>query len=185
MITWMTRRDMPRTMKDLTDKDLIIGLEDCKHIFDVVTGMTSPDGNRPVYKMWSQYEFALGIYGMLMSMELTMNRHVADKTFWHFKDAIAEMKKSFAMEDVSFTYEKPPWFEDTDVLMSHRSNLVRRYPERYGDKWKSVQEDMPYLWPIITEDGDYDLFLSKADKAKLESGEVYLTDDQKMKVANI
>ena len=186
MITWMTRQSIGKTMKDMHETELVTGLEDTKYIFDVVTGMEIPDNPKePVYKMWNGHEFALGIYGMMMPMELTMNRNIADKTFWHFKHAIDEMKLAFLAEGLAWGYVPPAWFRDLDVLRSHRSNLARRRPDKYGEKWPKIQEDMPYLWPIVDDEGEYKIMMSKADKELLAAGELFLTPEQMERVANL
>jgi hypothetical protein len=69
--------------------------------------------------------------------------------------------------------EPPPWIRDKWVLRSHRSNLMRKAPHIYGDKYDGTPENMPYLWPVIDHmkpDGYY-LRLSKPDMARLATGE--------------
>ena len=42
----------------------------------------------------------------------------------------------------------PPWMGDKAFHLSHRSNLVRKLPERYGELWPDVPPDLPYIWPV-------------------------------------
>lgn len=41
----------------------------------------------------------------------------------------------------------PVWLGDAAFHLSHRSNLVRKDPERYGLLWPDVPADLPYVWP--------------------------------------
>ena len=48
--------------------------------------------------------------------------------------------------DVSFTV--PPWWGDDRVHRSHRANLIRKEPERYGLLWPDVSAAEGYFWPV-------------------------------------
>ena len=49
----------------------------------------------------------------------------------------------------------PPWIGDEDFHLSHRSNLIRKDPEFYGEVFPDVPDDLPYVWPgeTIRHDG--------------------------------
>ena len=41
----------------------------------------------------------------------------------------------------------PPWLGDEDFHRSHRSSLLNKDPEWYGDVFTDVPPDLPYVWP--------------------------------------
>ncbi|HEX7304900.1 MAG TPA: cytoplasmic protein, partial [Lentzea sp.] len=43
--------------------------------------------------------------------------------------------------------ELPPWIGDEAVHRSHRSSLVRKFPEHYRRFFPDVPDDLPYVWP--------------------------------------
>ena len=40
----------------------------------------------------------------------------------------------------------PAFLYDSEVILSHRSNLVRKLPTHYGPLWPEVSPDLPYKW---------------------------------------
>lgn len=178
MQTFMTRNRFGKTGTDLDNARLGKQMVECRQIFDTVTGVTPKFyPNHPAMKMWTGYEFALGIYAMMLNMEWTFNRGFAShKTFRWFGSTLQEMRT----EDPEFSYEAPPWLNDSAVLLSHRSNLIRKDSQYYGTKWKNAPENWPYIWPIIDfdrEDG-YELRLSQADKKRIATGERAKPDEE-------
>lgn len=43
----------------------------------------------------------------------------------------------------------PPWFGDEAFHASHRSNLLRKDPEWYGQFGWTEPADLPYVWPKV------------------------------------
>lgn len=41
----------------------------------------------------------------------------------------------------------PSWFGDKDFHDSHKSNLLRKDPQHYGQFGWDVPHDLPYIWP--------------------------------------
>lgn len=190
MITYVTHRGYGATAAALDDRKLGRQRVEAQEIFNTLTlGEELPKD--PVYRMWEGYEFALGIYCMMLCMEFTMHRGIADKIFWEVAAALKEMKRS----DASFSMEHPPWHDDKDVMRSHRSNLLRLqnegdavaghdYLKHFG---KATPKNMPYLWPILDESQEdgYKLMVSKSDKALLAAGKRELPDAIAERVANL
>lgn len=181
----MTRSSFGQTAADLDNVQLNRCMTDTTIIFDILTGgvESHPRENHPAVKMWTGYEFALGTYAMMFCMEWSGQRgFTGHKCFWYLSKAIKAMKA----DDPGFVYEPPPWFRDRDVLASHRSNLLRRYPLQYDDAWNNCPENWPYIWPVIDFDRPegYKLMLSKADKERLRSGERVLPAKQKERISN-
>jgi hypothetical protein len=175
VITWMTHPSFGKTARDLPNEILKQQMMQVCITFDILTGLDdkSEYTDHPAVKMWHGYEFALGIYGMMLGMEFTFNRGYAEATeFWYLSKAIREIKRT----EEGFVYDPPPWMFDTDILLSHRSNLARRHPVAFRSKWKNCPKDWPYLWPVLDGGGEYDLFLSRADKKRLKSKQRKLPD---------
>lgn len=184
MITYMTRKSMFRTAADLDTIELGATLKHTMLVLDELTGISEEHQNHPILKAWKGYEFALCIYGMVLSMEWHTQRGYADKSFFQFKRVCDELREEAIEYEEPWMFVPPPWFEDTDVLQAFRSNLVRRWPDRYGDTWAKVPPNMPYLWPIVDDEGGYTLRLSKEDKKHLKAGERKLPKAMKEKIAN-
>lgn len=141
----------------------------------------------PVYSMWDGYEFSLGIYTMMMCMEWVNHRGCADKIFYKVYRIIEEIKRN----DHRFTYVEPPWLKDKAVLRSHRSNLLRRENdgviagENYFRAFGNIDDDWPYIWPIIDLDEGYVLKISKVDRERLQNGERHLPSNVKKRIVNL
>jgi hypothetical protein len=91
--------------------------------------------------MWRGYEPALVKYILAMCKEWTGKG---------YKDTCAEKvlaKVTEAGIDLT-TFVIPEWLNDPNVMISHRSNLVRKLPEHYGAMWPEVPNDLPYKWPV-------------------------------------
>lgn len=42
----------------------------------------------------------------------------------------------------------PPWLGREDIHESHRSNLLRKDPEFYGELFPDTPVDLDYVWPV-------------------------------------
>lgn len=91
--------------------------------------------NHPAARMWRGYEQALAEYGAAVCCEW-LARGYRDTT----------LDKVLAFRNGE-PYTLPPWFGDDAFHLSHRSNLVRKDPVRYGAMWPDVPPDLPYVWP--------------------------------------
>lgn len=181
MITWMTRASYGKTASDLDTVRISRVMDQSMLIFDKLTGIAVPSipDHHPVLDMWRGYEFALGIYGMMLNMEFTFQRGYAHHECFRFYYLnIKELQK----EDPGFCYEGPPWLRDAAVLKSHRSNLQRLVPDDYKDQWKVAPKNWPYIWPRIDDTPEgYSLWISKADKKSIGSGKLSRPDPETMK----
>ena len=84
--------------------------------------------------MWRGYEKALTEYMNLAIM------------LWKARGYKNTMKIIDVGELTDEDY--PPWFGDEKIHSSHRSNLLRKDPEFYGQyKWNEP-DNLPYVWPI-------------------------------------
>jgi hypothetical protein len=91
--------------------------------------------HHPATKMWRGYEDALGAYMNICIYEW-LNRGY---------------KNTMELYKVPEIYMAPPWIGDERFHRSHRSNLLRKDPEFYGQyNWKEPN-DLPYFWPTKDE----------------------------------
>ena len=176
MITWMTRMSYLDTAADL-DSDMLMQL--AQESSELVREMLTVGENQsPTVRMWQGYEVALAAYSASMEVELATRG-----VFTHLHLETATLIRDLGRSDDN-EYDAPPWLEDADVLRSHRSNLVRRWPEQYGNSWAKTPELWPYIWPFVS-DGGYVLMLSKHDKKLLASGERVLPKKIIERIENI
>jgi hypothetical protein len=179
MITWMTRASFTGSAADLKTDHLVQIIRDgCDMFGGMIYGTyeeQSPD--QPAARGWYGYEVALAAYLAAASVELS-TRGVMEISHLSLVESVRDLRRT-----ESATFTKPAWTEDTDVLRSHRSNITRRWPKLYG--WKGTPLNMPYIWPIVDDNGGYTLVLSKHDKALLASGERKLPTDIKKRIDNL
>jgi hypothetical protein len=94
----------------------------------------------PSVLMWKGHEVSLCEYGLIACEEMMSRRpHVTNET---------EHRLHTHMEwatDGRFSMEKPPWFGDTELHISHQSNLLRHNPEFYTFQ---VPMTLGYVWPV-------------------------------------
>lgn len=107
--------------------------------FQIVKALTEDNygwKNHPAVKMWRGHIGSLGLYGIAMCREW-INRG--------YKDTMLERFEPFCID---FPVDPPVWLEDVDLMVSHRSNLIRKAPDFYSQIWPDVSPDMPYVWPV-------------------------------------
>lgn len=96
-------------------------------------GLTKGWVNHPASKMWRGHEGALATYGLVMCEEWV------DRGY---KDTCAEKIAELITPDNNF----PKWWGREDIMLSHQSNLVRKFPEYYRPFFPEVSDDLPYVW---------------------------------------
>ncbi len=94
--------------------------------------------NHPATKMWMGYTQALKLY------HDTVIKEWVDRGYENNMD----------LYEVEGTFEFPPWLGDERLHRSHRSNLLRKDPEYYGQYGWEVSAGLDYFWP--TKEG-YDV----------------------------
>lgn len=94
--------------------------------------------NHPLVLMWEGYELALSKY---------MNCCIDEWKRRGYRNTMVKV----ALNGLEITY--PPWFGDNKFHMSHRSNLLRKDPEWYGQFNWNDPIDLPYHWPVRRKNG--------------------------------
>jgi hypothetical protein len=124
--------------------------------------------NNLAVQMWSGFERSLCVYGITMCLEWRVGRRNIES---QFGACFAELDD--ALKEQGYTAAKPPWLgqHEVDIQRSHRSNLIRLYPE-YAEKYPGTPELMPVIWPVfVGESDEYALKVGKRDLAFLATGE--------------
>lgn len=177
---WLTRMSIFDTFDDMEADLLATQRADAWALF---TTMVYDSGQvaetHPVYRGWLGYHAALAAYGAAADVALAARHIGRGGLAGHFAGAVEQLRQSGPDPVVM-----PPWFEDTDVLRSHRSNIIRRWPE-YADVWPGTPERMPYLFPFVDDEGGYTLNVSKAERALLQERDRVLPKSIQKKVANL
>lgn len=115
---------------------------EAKQILMALRGESKGWTNHPATKMWRGYEPALALYGTIMCREWRRRGYV-DNLRSYFDGLLSEY-----LADTNAALVMPPWLYDDAVVLSHRSNLIRKDEDFYGPKWPDVPNDLPYIWPV-------------------------------------
>lgn len=97
-------------------------------------GITNGWKNHPASRMWLGYEAGLSAYGVAICKEW-IARGYNDTTLEKITDLVEP-----DAEDL------PEWWGREDIMLSHRSNLIRKFPEFYRPIWGDIPDDLPYIW---------------------------------------
>ncbi len=96
--------------------------------------------NHPAVLMWEGYESCLAKYIISICKEWIGRG---------YKDTI--LQKTYDLCKIfCLNYEYPTnplWLGREDFHLSHKSNLIRKMPERYKFVWFDVSDNLPYIWP--------------------------------------
>lgn len=168
-MTWITRMSLFDSAADLELPQLALAQRESESLFnELVFGEPNEEHGSapaPLVGMWIGYEAALAAYSVACAITLVGHGVSSGVRSLEMANTLTQLRRN----GDPAPFEMPPWIEDIDFLMSHRSNLMRRWPDVY--KFPRNPTDMPYLWPIVDDDGGYVLKLSKYDRGLLAKGE--------------
>ena len=101
--------------------------------------------NHPASKMWKGYGFYFCEY--LFSLYLELIYRKPEKEILYSKHLVWLHANWEYYKDIGET-EKPWWLGDKSFHDSHKSNLIRKYPEHYRKFWPDVPDNLDYIWPV-------------------------------------
>jgi len=106
-------------------------------ILNAIRGLSKGWVNHPATVMWRQHPEALAHYGIAMCDE------------WIYRGYNDTMRDRFVSltECSLYWIDIPAWLNYEDVIVSHRSNLIRKRPDIYQPIWPETPDDLPYVWP--------------------------------------
>jgi len=97
-------------------------------------GLTKGWINHPASRMWRGHEAGLSAYGQaICEAWIALG----------YKDTTLEKIVALVKPDPT---DLPEWWGREDIILSHRSNLVRKFPEHYRPLWGNIPDDLPYIW---------------------------------------
>jgi hypothetical protein len=141
MQTFLPYADFRRSMTVLDRQRLGKQRVEAWQIYRALTGQSSGWVNHPATKMWRGHEAALCYYGFHACQEWKQ-RGYKDSLEGHFLDGLQERV------ELSSQVVMPKWLGDEAFHSSHRSNLLRKMPDFYGQfGWKD-DPSAPYIWPV-------------------------------------
>jgi hypothetical protein len=121
----------------------------------IVRALLVPDygwRHHPAVLMWKGYPEALGRYGLEVCGEWRA-RGFADtcqpKILADLSRLGVELVRG--QEELAAAGALPPWLGDAALHRSHQSALLRKDPEFYGPRFPGVPDDLPYVWPVRSE----------------------------------
>jgi hypothetical protein len=102
----------------------------------------TPKGWRthPVVLMWRGFEPVLDDYQRAVCAEWVRRG---------FRDTCSAKTMGLVLESgVARSVGAPAWLGHPPLHLSHQSNLVRKDPAIYAERFPGVPHDLPYLWPV-------------------------------------
>jgi hypothetical protein len=111
-----------------------------KQTYDTANGprvRTTPWYNHPAARMWKGHEFVLIAYGVEICLEWRRRG---------YNDTCLEKIISFS-EEFKDHHTPPKWLGNDEFHASHRSNLLRKNPDWYGQFDWSEPDNLEYVWP--------------------------------------
>ena len=134
-----------RSARVLDDKRLGKQRVECKQILRAlgvpVGGVVGKGGWRhhPAVKMWRGHEYSLACYSIAVCEEWRRRGH-SDSLLPQFEQAASATYSSGSTA-------RPAFVGDDQFHASHRSNLLRKDAQHYGQFAWSESADLPYVWP--------------------------------------
>lgn len=113
--------------------------EDAYQIILTLSGESKKWEDHPIMDMWDGYISALALYGAVMCREWTSRGHT---------DNLLPEFMRFINKEKGVYVHRPSWCRSEKFHLSHRSNLVRMFPEYYKKFFPRVPANLPYIWPI-------------------------------------
>jgi Pyrimidine dimer DNA glycosylase len=102
----------------------------------------TPKGWRthPVVLMWRGFESVLGDYQQAVCAEWVRRG---------FRDTCSAKTTGLLLESgLARSPGRPDWLGQPSLHLSHQSNLIRKDPAVYAERFPGVPDDLPYVWPV-------------------------------------
>lgn len=93
-----------------------------------------------VLEMWETYEPQLCEYALVLVAE------------WERRNMLGSYREQFERHlewatSGDFVMQKPEWFGDPTLHMSHKAALIRMEPDFYAPLFPGVDQNMQMVWP--------------------------------------
>ena len=148
MQTFLPYADFDRSARALDTRRLGKQRVEC---IQVVRGLTVEGygwRHHPAVRMWRGHEEALGRYG-LTCCAVWVELGFGDTCAATIAEDLARagVTRIRTQPELAAAGALPPWLGDEAFHRSHRSSLLRKDPEFYGERFTGVPDDLPYVWP--------------------------------------
>lgn len=146
MQTFITDHNLHISARNLDNKRLGKQRVEALQIADCIIKKPSAWKNHPAVKMWNGYEaYLLNEYITKIFFEWEYIREFKnDGCFSWYLELFCMLRKQ--KDRFYRTYKKPEWITDI-FIETHRSNLIRKYPEHYKILFPDTIENLEYIWP--------------------------------------
>jgi hypothetical protein len=131
MQTFLPYPDFKQSVSVLDDKRLGKQRVEAGQIYSILTESKRAWRHHPAVLMWKGYEQALALY-YNYTLEAWTSRGFTNTLQ---PKSISEIKL-------------PWWLGDPNFHASHRSNLLRKWPEYYSQFGWTELPDLDYFWPV-------------------------------------
>jgi hypothetical protein len=131
MQTFLPYPSFKETAKCLDYKRLGKQRVEAKQIIEILEGKSSGWKNHPAVLMWKGYIPCLKHYFNIISKE------------WEKRG----YKHNIGYYEINQPIIYPIWFGYTPFHDSHKSNLIRKFPEHYN-QYFYIENNLPYYWPV-------------------------------------
>lgn len=133
MQTFLPYSDFTETARCLDYRRLGKQRVEAMQILNIVENRTHRLGwkNHPAVVMWMGHAECLKFYMNSMINEWIRRGY----------------KNSMKIEHVRDSFDRPWWINDSRLIVSHRSNLIRKDRDFYGGLWPNLDGTLPYFWP--------------------------------------
>ena len=108
--------------------------------------------HHPAVLMWKDYPEALGRYGLEVCGEWRAHGFADTCQPKILADlGLLGVELVRGQNQLAAAAALPPWLGDAALHRSHQSALVRKDPEFYGPRFPGVRDDLPYVWPVRSQ----------------------------------
>lgn len=132
MQTFLPYPDFHRSAVVLDTRRLGKQRVECVQLINAIEGRSTGWRNHPAAIMWQNNVGALRQYYNVVCGEWILRGYVQTMTFYSY--------------DPNPTM--PTWLGDDAFHAAHRSNLLRKDPEHYGQFGWTEPPTLPYIWPV-------------------------------------
>lgn len=147
MQTFLTHSSFILSAKYLDNKRLGKQIVEALQIYNTLTDGSKAWSNHPAVKMWSGYEPYLMLYGMVHYYEWRWRFKQGQRGGRERHKSGEGIKLKLEEKTAVEVNKRPLWTYDERLIESHRSNLIRKFPEHYRKFWPDVPDNLPYFWP--------------------------------------
>lgn len=142
MQTFLPYPSYAQSAQSLDNKRLGKQRVECLQILKALTLPTYGWKNHPATKMWRGCEWALWEYSRAVCYAW-LERGYKDTCQQKMLNLVTDNLRLFNLSE-----RRPPWLGDEAIHASHRSNLLRKDPEWYGQFGWAESHSLPYIWPV-------------------------------------